>query len=103
MLERFRKEIKRVTGVIDSHLSKTGQEYLVGDKVTFADLMFLPWNFLLIGGGMGPDAGLGQEFREKEWPEKYPHHYEWHQKLMERPSVKRALEVVAKAREEAGH
>lgn len=41
-IERYNDEIKRVFGVLDSVLSK--QKYLVGDKVTIADLSFIPWN-----------------------------------------------------------
>ena len=102
MIDRYKNEIKRVTGVIDAHLAKTGQEYLVGDKITFADLMFIPWDNLSLGEGMGPDGGLGKEFREKDWPEQYPKAYEWHKKLMARPSVKKTMEIVAKARD-GGH
>jgi len=41
-VERYNNEIKRVFGVLDAVLSK--QKYLVGDKVTIADLSFIPWN-----------------------------------------------------------
>lgn len=41
-IERFGNEMRRVFGVLDSVLSK--QKYLVGDKVTIADLSFIPWN-----------------------------------------------------------
>ena len=41
-IERYQNEIKRVFGVLDSVLSTN--KYLVGDKVTIADLSFIPWN-----------------------------------------------------------
>ena len=41
-IERYSNEIRRVFGVLDSVLAK--QKYLVGDKVTVADLAFIPWN-----------------------------------------------------------
>ena len=41
-IERYNNEIKRVFGVLDGVLAK--QKYLVGDKVTIADLSFIPWN-----------------------------------------------------------
>jgi glutathione S-transferase len=41
-VDRYNDEIRRVFGVLDSVLSK--QKYLVGDKVTIADLSFIPWN-----------------------------------------------------------
>ena len=103
VLERYRNEIIRVTGVIDAHLTKTGTEYLVGDKLTFADLMFAPWNQLALGDLMGPDGGIGREFREKEWPEKYPKAYAWHQKLLQKDSVKKAFKIMMAARAEEGH
>lgn len=41
-VERFDNEIKRDIGVLDGVPAK--QKYLVGDKVTTADLSFVPWN-----------------------------------------------------------
>ena len=41
-IERYNNEIRRVFGVLDDVLSK--QKYLVGDKVTTADLSLIPWN-----------------------------------------------------------
>jgi glutathione S-transferase len=35
-------EIKRVLGVLEGCL--TDRDWLVGDKMTFADLAFIPWN-----------------------------------------------------------
>ena len=88
-IDRYGNEIRRVLSVIDLHLNKTGKSYLVGDKVTFADLMFLPWNNGVATGLMGPDFA-------KEWEEKYPKCWAWHQKLMERSAVKKTFEEKAK-------
>lgn len=33
--------------VLDTHLAKTGTGYLVGDKLTYADLAFVPWHVCL--------------------------------------------------------
>lgn len=41
-IERYRKEIVRVFGVLESVLSK--QEWLVGGKLTIADISFFMWN-----------------------------------------------------------
>jgi hypothetical protein len=46
VLERYGAEIWRVTGVLDAHLKKTGGEWLVGEKCTYADLSFVPWYWL---------------------------------------------------------
>lgn len=84
-IERYGNEIRRVLGVIDLHLSKTGQQYLVpGDKVTYADLMFVPWNAMT--------GFIVSEDFDKEWKEKYPTCYAWHQKLIARPAVKKCLD-----------
>ena len=46
-IERYLKEVQRVIGVLETHLAKEGTEYLVGDKITYADLMFLPYFHIL--------------------------------------------------------
>ena len=43
VLERYENEVKRVLSVIELQLTRTGNEYLVGDKVCYADLMFVSW------------------------------------------------------------
>ncbi|CAK1361383.1 Glutathione S-transferase 2 [Cercospora beticola] len=88
-IERYTNEIKRVLGVIDAHLTKTGKPYLVGDKVSYADLMFVTWNTVV-------PRLLGEGF-DAEWKEKYPKCYEWHQSLISRPAVKKVLEDKAAA------
>lgn len=44
-ISRYRKEIRRVLGVLDTALQ--GRRYLVGDKLTIADLVFVPWHFVI--------------------------------------------------------
>lgn len=86
-LERYGNEIRRVLGVVDSHLKKTGKPYLVGDKCTYADLAFMPWHWLLTSA---PNI-MGEDFA-KEWKEKYPKCWEWKERLNERKAVKKARE-----------
>ena len=45
-IERYNNEIKRVFSVLEGVLSK--QKYLVGNKVTIADLSFIPWNVAVV-------------------------------------------------------
>lgn len=90
MIDRYANEIRRVLGVIEYHLNKTGQQYLVGDKACFADLMFLPWNNVALSGVMGEDF-------QKEWQDKFPKTWAWHERLMQRDAVKTAFEKKAKA------
>lgn len=80
-IERYQTEIKRVVGVLDRHLTKQGTGYLVGGKLTYADLAFVPWNDLIKdavpGWDVAPDA---------------PTFAAWQKDMMERESVKRAFE-----------
>lgn len=59
-IERYDNEIKRVFGVLDSVLSK--QKYLVGNKVTIADLSFIMWNSMVVNW-LIPDIDI-----EKNYP-----------------------------------
>lgn len=79
-------------GVIDSHLKKTGSEYLVGDKCTYADLAFVPWHWLILAR---PHI-MGEEFAA-EWKEKYPLAWAWNERLNARPAVTKAREARVKA------
>jgi glutathione S-transferase len=78
--------MKRIYSVLELHLSRTGKPYLVGDKCSFADLMFVPNNKVFEGN---PDT----EFKTKEWEEKYPLSYAWNQRLFARESVKEAIRI----------
>ena len=94
-IERYRGEVDRVLSVINLQLEKTGKPYLVGDKCTFADLMFIPWN-------VGALRVMGEDFT-KEVQEKYPKFWAWHETLMSRPAVKKTFEIKADATKSSGH
>jgi len=79
VLERFNEEVKRVTGVIDAHLKKTGMPYLVGEKISYADLAWIPW-YLSLGEFLTP----GWKFEEE-----LPHFAAWRKSLLDRPAVKK--------------
>jgi len=81
VIDRYIGEIKRVTGVIDAHLKKTGTPYLLGDHATFVDLAWIPWfnmatSFLIPGW---------------EWKTEYPLFATWFGSLLERPAVQKTL------------
>ncbi|KAF7512808.1 hypothetical protein GJ744_000375 [Endocarpon pusillum] len=82
---RYENEIKRVLGVIDSHLKKTGREYLVGDKCTYADLAWVTWDSLV--GWLVPGLDVQKEF---------PAFAKWNERVTSRPAVKKVLEEKAK-------
>jgi glutathione S-transferase len=51
-ISRYRNEIRRVLGVLNTALE--GKSYLVGDKVTIADLSFVPWHSIIPVGSSVP-------------------------------------------------
>jgi glutathione S-transferase len=79
-LDRYDKEIERVTGVIDYHLNKQATDYLVGNDVTYADLMFIPW-FRVSESLLNPDTDRSQ----------WPRYQAWLSRLVARPAVARVL------------
>ncbi|KAI0659280.1 glutathione S-transferase C-terminal-like protein [Cubamyces menziesii] len=84
-IERYQKEIVRVISVLDSVLSK--QDWLVGGKVTVADLCFVPWNegaLNMFLNGLEVDV-QGQ----------YPSFYKWHKALTQRPVVAKFMALQA--------
>lgn len=77
-IERYGKEIERVIGVLETALSK--KEWLVGDRMTIADLSFIPWNVFAFNVLVKDELDLS----------KYPHVKAWHEKMMALPYVKEA-------------
>jgi glutathione S-transferase len=68
-----------VTHVINSRLRKNGTLYLVGDKVSYADLAFIPWQRSY------------EHFLIPEWDfkDEVPEFAAWRERLMEREAAKR--------------
>lgn len=81
-IERYANEVKRVVGVLDAHLKKSG-DWLVGDKCTYADLAFVPWD-AMIPFVLGPDS--------ESLFESAPNFKKWHDALMARPAVKKTMD-----------
>ena len=87
-IERYVKEINRVSGVLEGYLAQQEQEHggsdgpwLVGNKLSYADLAFIPWQ-RIVGGVIGKD-----EYNE----DNFPHVKEWLSKLTGRETVKTVL------------
>ncbi|KAK4701522.1 glutathione S-transferase, partial [Phenoliferia sp. Uapishka_3] len=76
-IERYEKEIGRVTSVLEKVLSQ--QPYLLGDKLTVADLAFISWNNFAFGALLPAEVDLKTQ---------YPAVYAWHNKLSELEYVK---------------
>lgn len=84
-IDRYVAEIRRILGVIEGHLAAKPAEaqWLVGDKMTFADMAFLSWNTRL------------DDMLVKSWDEVWeglPHVRAWHEKMAGLPSWKRCME-----------
>lgn len=84
--ERYYKEIRRVSAVLDKHLA--GKEYLVGNKFSFVDLAFVPWYEIL-------------PFIEIDVSKECPNLDAWLQRVKARPAIAKALKERAGAI--AGH
>ncbi|KAH7124877.1 glutathione S-transferase [Dactylonectria estremocensis] len=77
-VERYIKEIRRVTGVLDNILK--GKQYFMGDKMTHVDIAFVPWYFLT--PRLDPELS-------KIVDEKYPNFKGWSERMLARPAVKK--------------
>ena len=75
-VDRYVNEIRRVSGVLNRVLAD--REYLVGNKLTYADLAFVPW--FAVAAIFKLD--LAQEF---------PHLDAWLNRVKARPSISKAL------------
>ncbi|KAI0659287.1 glutathione S-transferase C-terminal-like protein [Cubamyces menziesii] len=76
----------RVIGVLENVLSK--QEWLVGGKMTIADLSFVPWNSIALTMVLADYEGFDVE-------KQFPAFSKWHEKMTARPSVSKQLAIRA--------
>jgi glutathione S-transferase len=90
-VERYQNEARRVLSVLDGVLE--GREWLVGDKITFADLAFAPWNERL-------DSVLGVPAENKL--DGFPNVKVWHERMVSRPSWKKAADMRIRLMDEQG-
>lgn len=94
-VDRYIREINRVTGVLETHLGKQKElhgssgdgPWLVGNKLSYADFAFVPWQ----GVAVRLFAGESGEYKEAD----YPLVTEWLAKLNARESVKKAMEWIS--------
>ncbi|KAI4213977.1 MAG: hypothetical protein LQ351_003381 [Letrouitia transgressa] len=90
-INRYVDEARRVCGVLERCLQ--GKDWLVGDKISFADLAFVPWNDRLEVVLMVED---GRKF------DGFPNVKAWHERMASRPSWKKAMEIRAQLMDEQG-
>ena len=81
-MNRYRNEANRLYGVVDRQLRES--KYLACDEYTIADMATVPW----------------MRFPERQGVQvdEYPTLKRWRDAILERPAVKRALEVLKDAR-----
>jgi glutathione S-transferase len=75
--ERYINETKRILGVFETRLSEEGTNYIVGGKLTIADIAFYPWVKSVPFLGINLDT-------------EFPLVSKWLKNLSERPSVTKA-------------
>ncbi|KAH7065910.1 glutathione S-transferase [Paraphoma chrysanthemicola] len=90
-IDRYKGEMKRILGVLDGVLE--GKQWLVGDKMTFADLSFVPWNDRV-------DVLLGVTAEKKF--EEFPNVQAWHERMTNRPTWKKVMEIKAQKMDKQG-
>ncbi|KAI4175067.1 MAG: hypothetical protein LQ346_008130 [Caloplaca aetnensis] len=91
VINRYVEESRRICGVLEGCLH--GKNWLVGDKMTFADLAFVPWNDRL-------DVVL-MVAEEKKF-DGFPNVKAWHERMVSRPSWRKAMETRARLMDEQG-
>ncbi|KAI0158878.1 glutathione S-transferase [Pestalotiopsis sp. NC0098] len=91
-LERYEEQTLRVIGVLDNILE--GKDYLVGDKVSYADLAFITW-----------ESVIQQIFFADRMDEikAYKNYWAWYERLNARPAVQKANKLKAEAIAESSH
>ena len=89
-IERYQKEIDRVTAVLDSWLAKN-DGWLVGGRCTYADLAFVVWA-LMAQQLAGDKVDLG----------KYAAYGKWMEAMQEREAVKKVLKAKKEAADSHG-
>jgi GSH-dependent disulfide-bond oxidoreductase len=81
-MDRYRNEANRLYGVIDRRLGESS--YIACDEYTIADMAIVPW--------------LRYPDRQGVEIDEFPRLKRWRDAILERPAVKRALEVLAERR-----
>ncbi|KAI1439700.1 glutathione S-transferase [Annulohypoxylon stygium] len=90
-MDRYTKQVRRVLGVVDGLLE--GKQWLVGDKMTYADMAWVPWNDRV-------DTSLNVPGPNKF--DGFPNVKAWHERMISLPSWKRSMELRAKLMDEQG-
>jgi GST-like protein len=77
-IERYAKEVDRLYGVLDTRLARTGA-YVAGADYGIADIAIFPWV---------------RTWKAQQVPlERFTHVKAWYERLMERPAVRRGIDL----------
>ncbi|KAI8273331.1 hypothetical protein K4K60_011012 [Colletotrichum sp. SAR11_57] len=88
--ERYEEQTVRVLSVLDRVLK--GREYLVGDKATYVDIAFMPWDYM---ARRMLDTAWNDKFAiDKE----YPDYAAWAERIRSRPAVEKTLAAMKSER-----
>lgn len=90
-IDRYTKQVTRVLGVLEGWLE--GKQWLVGDKMTYADMAWVPWNDRV-------DTSLGVPEPDKF--NGFPNVKAWHERMVSLPSWKRSMDLRARLMDEQG-
>jgi len=90
-IQRYKAEVLRVFGVLESVLST--REWLVAGKLTVADMSFVTWtNFALEMVMQGEDWDFSKQF---------PNTSAWHNKMVNRPAIAEVVAIKASVGQKA--
>ena len=89
--KHFQGLVKRTIRTVDRELEE--KQYLVGGKVTLADLAFIPWdNMLDTIMTNDPEAATSEQRKEL-----FPNWSAWRDRLVERPAVQKMMAIQKEA------
>jgi glutathione S-transferase len=89
--KHFQSLVKRTIKTVDRELE--GKPYLVGNKITLADLAFVPWDNMLDMIMMNDPEAATDEQRKSL----YPNWSAWRSRLVERPAVRKMMDIQKEA------
>lgn len=103
VISRFADDVERIASILEHYLEKSRGDYLVGEKCTYADLVFVPWNnkigklYCQQHSNMCANyLSIAEEVMGKAEASriigKYPRYRDWHKRLMDRPAVQRIMQ-----------
>lgn len=82
-IDRYQNETRRLYGVLDKHLADAGTDWIVGNKVTIADISHYGW--------IAASLWAGVDLKE------FKNLLAWQERMSKRPAVAKGMEVPNKS------